>query len=100
VRPPASCGSAVTRRVRCRWPGSASDPCFDAVDYLLDGAGRDGVDARCAELASASGLDAERLYAWCRAIAAIVAILYLRRPDHLGRPEAEQAVAELLALAR
>lgn len=70
------------------------DPCFDAVDYLLNGAGRDGVDTRCAALASASGLGAERLYAWCRAVAAIVAIIYL------GRPGAEKAVAELVALAR
>ena len=76
------------------------DPCFDAVDYLLAGAGLDGVDTRCAALASASGLDAGRLRRWCRAVAAIVAILYLRRPVYLGRPEAEQAVAELLALAR
>ena len=76
------------------------DPCFDAVDYLLAGAGRDGVDTRCAALASASGLDAGRLREWCRAVAAIVAILYLRRPGYLERPEAEQALAELLALAR
>jgi streptomycin 6-kinase len=70
------------------------DPCFDAVDYLLDGAGRDGVAARCAALASASGLDEGRLYAWCRAVAAVVAIAYVTRPD------TEQAVAEMLALAR
>ncbi len=72
----------------------AGDPCFDAVDYLLDGAGRDGVEARCTALAIASGLDEERLRAWCRAIAPIVAITRLRRPG------AQQAVAELLALAR
>jgi streptomycin 6-kinase len=70
------------------------DPCFDAVDYLLDGAGRDGVEARCTALAFASGLDKERLRAWCRAIAPIVAIIRLRRPD------SQQATAELLALAR
>jgi streptomycin 6-kinase len=70
------------------------DPCFDAVDYLLDGAGRDGVETRCAALAAASGLDGDRLYAWCRAVAAIVAITYLRRAGP------EQAVADLLALAR
>jgi len=71
----------------------AGDPCFDAVDYLLDGAGRDGVETRCAALASASGLDADRLYAWCRAVAAILAIL------RLGRPGADEAVTELLTLA-
>lgn len=70
------------------------DPCFDAVDYLLDGAGRDGVGTRCAALAAASGLDADRLHAWCRAVAPIVAIAYLKRPG------SRQAVAELLALVR
>ncbi len=82
------------------------DPCFDAVDYLLDGAGRDGpgrdgpgregagVEGRCEALASASGLDAGRLFAWCRAVAAVVAIGYLRRAA------SEKAVADLLALAR
>ena len=70
------------------------DPCFDAVDYLLDGAGRDGVEARCTALAFASGLDVDRLRAWCRAVAPIVAI------TRLGRPGSQQAVAELLALTR
>ena len=70
------------------------DPCFDAVDYLLDGAGRDEVDARCTALAIASGLDVDRLRAWCRAIAPIVAIIRLRRPG------SQQAVGELLTLAR
>ena len=70
------------------------DPCFDAVDYLLDGAGRDGVGTRCAALAEASGLDADRLRDWCRAVAPIVAIIYLRRAG------SQAAVAELLALAR
>jgi streptomycin 6-kinase len=78
------------------------DPCFDAVDYLLDGAGRDGmdgIDARCAGLAAASGLDAGRLHDWCRAIAPIMAIIHLRRPDALKRPDSQEAVTELLALA-
>jgi len=70
------------------------DPCFDAVDYLLDGAGHDGIEARCTALALASGLDGDRLRAWCRAIAPIVAITLLRRPC------SQQAVADLLALAR
>jgi streptomycin 6-kinase len=69
------------------------DPCFDAVDYLLDGAGRDGVAARCSALAAASPLDGDRLYSWCRAVAPVVAIAYL------GRPGREGAVRELLALA-
>jgi streptomycin 6-kinase len=70
------------------------DPCFDAVDYALDGAGRDGVGSRCAALAPAAGLDPGRLYAWCRAIAPIIAI------NRIGHPGQQQAVAELLALAR
>ena len=72
----------------------AGDPCFDAVDYALDGAGRDGVGNRCAALAPAAGLDPGRLYAWCRAIAPIIAI------NRIGYPGTQQAVAELLTLAR
>jgi hypothetical protein len=41
-----------------------------------------------------TALDIGRLIAWCRAVAPIVAIIYLERP---GR---EQAISELLALAR
>ena len=70
------------------------DPCFDAVDYALDGAGQDGVSNRCAALAPAAGLDPDRLYDWCRAIAPIVAI------SRIGDPARQQAVAELLTLAR
>ena len=70
------------------------DPCFDAVDYALDGAGLDGVGNRCAALAPAAGLDPDRLYAWCRAVAPIIAI------SRITDPSREQAVAELLALAR
>ena len=70
------------------------DPCFDAVDYALDGAGRDGVGNRCAALAAAAGLDPGRLHAWCRAIAPIIAI------NRIGHPGKQQAVTELLALAR
>jgi streptomycin 6-kinase len=89
-------GGAPRRLVAIDPRACTGDPCFDAVDYLLDGAGRDradGIDARCAALAAASGLDAARLYDWCRAVAPIVAITYLRRPG------SQAAVAELLALA-
>ncbi|MDR0342624.1 MAG: aminoglycoside phosphotransferase family protein [Nocardiopsaceae bacterium] len=72
----------------------AGDPCFDAVDYALDGAGRDGVGNRCALLAPAAGLDPDRLYAWCCAIAPIIAI------NRIGHPGNQHAVAELLTLAR
>jgi streptomycin 6-kinase len=44
-------------------------------------------------LAAASGLDAGRLHDWCRAVAPIVAITYLRRPG------SSAAVAELAALS-
>ena len=80
----------MSRRAR----SCTGDPCFDTVDYLLDGAGGDGVEARCTALAVASGLDEDRLGAWCRAIAPIVAITRLRCPD------AQRVVAELLTLAR
>jgi hypothetical protein len=45
-------------------------------------------------VAPAAGLDAGRLYAWCRAIAPIIAI------NLVGRPGQERAVAELLTLAQ
>jgi streptomycin 6-kinase len=95
-------GGAPRRLVAIDPRACVGDSCFDAVDYLLDGAGRDGIDgidARCAGLATASGLDADRLHDWCRAIAPIVAIIHLRRPDALKRPDTQEAVAELLALA-
>jgi streptomycin 6-kinase len=96
-------GAAPRRLMAIDPRACAGDPCFDAVDYLLDGAGRAGADrigARCAALAAASGLDAGRLYDWCRAVAPIVAILHLKRPDSLKRPDWPAAVAEMLALAR
>jgi streptomycin 6-kinase len=70
------------------------DPCFDAVDYVLDGAGCDGVAARCDAVAAAAGLDPGRLHAWSRAIAPIIAI------SRIGQPGQEPAVTELLALSR
>jgi len=64
------------------------------VKRCIDGAGRDGVGTRCAALAPAAGLDPDRLYAWCRAIAPIIAI------NRIGYAGTQQAVAELLTLAR
>jgi streptomycin 6-kinase len=95
-------GSAPRRLVAIDPRACVGDPCFDALDYLLDGAGRDGtdgIDARCAALAAASALEAGRLHDWCRAVAPIVAITHLRRPDSLKRPDWQEAIAELLALA-
>lgn len=70
------------------------DPCFDAVDYLLNDVGRGCIETRCAALAAASGLDDSRLLAWCRGVAPVLAILNLRRPG------TRRAVTELLELAR
>jgi streptomycin 6-kinase len=73
---------------------SIGDPCFDAVDYVLDGAGKGGVDDRCEELANPCGFDAQRLHDWAAAVAAAVAIIRIGA----GAPEPE--IGELLALAR
>lgn len=68
------------------------DPCFDAVDYVVAGAGHEGVEARCQLVATACGLDGDRLYAWSRVIAPMFAIAYLT----YGGPE--PVIDELLAL--
>jgi len=70
------------------------DPCFDAVDYVLDAAGREGVAGRCHALAEAHGLDPDRLHEWCRVVAPVTAV------SLVAAGNAEPAVAELLALAR
>jgi streptomycin 6-kinase len=71
------------------------DRCWDAVDYVLAGAGRpDGIEYRLHALSTEAGIDANRLYAWSRVVAAATAIPMLR---HGGQ---ERAVDELLALAR
>ena len=70
------------------------DPCFDAVDYVVSGAGHEGVEARCRRVATASGLDGDRLYAWSRVIAPMFAVA------HLGNGRSGPAVDELLALTR
>ncbi|TCP56145.1 streptomycin 6-kinase [Tamaricihabitans halophyticus] len=70
------------------------DPCFDAVDYVVAGAGEEGVATRCQLVATACGLDGDRLYAWSRVIAPMLVIAHLT----YGGPEA--AIEELLALAR
>ena len=69
------------------------DPCFDAVDYVVAGAGHEGVDARCQQVAIACGLNGDRLHAWSRVIAPMAAIAHLT----YGGPE--QTIDELLALA-
>ncbi|WP_254393047.1 hypothetical protein [Streptomyces buecherae] len=51
--------------------------------------------ARCARVASASGLDGDRLYAWSQVIASFTAIAHLGGGG--GNPV---AIDELLVLAR
>ena len=69
------------------------DPCFDAFDLVVDGAGREGVDARCERVAVACGLDGDRLSEWAKVNATFHAIGRLSG----GRDE---VVDELLAVAR
>lgn len=70
------------------------DPCFDAVDCVVAGAGLEGVETRCARVAAACGLDGDRLHAWSQVIAPFAAIA------HLGNGGEEPVIDELLALAR
>ncbi|MEU4029186.1 aminoglycoside phosphotransferase family protein [Streptomyces anulatus] len=70
------------------------DPCFDAVDYVVAGAGHEGVEARCQQVATACQLDGDRLYAWSRVVAPMAAIANIAN----GGPE--PALDELLALSR
>lgn len=69
------------------------DPCFDAVDYVVAGAGHEGVEARCQRVATACGLDGDRLYSWSQVIAPMFVIAHLTH----GGPE--PVIDELLALA-
>ncbi|MGW8847760.1 aminoglycoside phosphotransferase family protein [Streptomyces xiamenensis] len=70
------------------------DPCFDAVDYVVAGAGSEGVETRCARVATACGLDGDRLHAWSQVIAPFAAIA------HLGGGGEEPVIDELLAMMR
>jgi streptomycin 6-kinase len=68
------------------------DPCFDAIDYVAAGAGRDGIGARAAGLAM-FGYDPDRVLAWTRvAVPALVPPL-VTAGDIAG-------VGELVALLR
>ncbi len=69
------------------------DPCFDAVDYVVEGAGLEGVEARCRLVAAACSLDEHRLYAWSRVVAPMAAI------GHLTYGGPKPAIEELLALS-
>lgn len=69
------------------------DPCYDAVDYVVAGAGQEGVAARCQRVATACGLDGDRLHAWAQVIAPMLAIA------HLTYDGPTAATDELLTLA-
>ncbi|MGW2182970.1 aminoglycoside phosphotransferase family protein [Streptomyces sp. NPDC001732] len=70
------------------------DPCFDAVDYVVAGAGLEGIETRCARVSAACGLDGDRLHAWSQVIAPFAAIA------HLGDGGEKPVIDELLALTR
>ncbi|SCF07530.1 streptomycin 6-kinase [Micromonospora haikouensis] len=59
----------------------AGDPCFDAVDYVLEGLDRAEMVRRRDELAAAAGIDVDRLDMWCRVTAPIGAT-YVSNPAH------------------
>ena len=70
------------------------DPAFDAVDWVLWPRDRDQAGHRIEELAGlVPGLDADRLWSWCRACAVIIAV------QHLHRRPADGTIPFLLELA-
>lgn len=72
------------------------DPGFDAVDLTLWGVETiDAADARVAAVALHTGGDAERLQAWCAALAAMSAASLASRP----RPGTTRRIETLLAIA-
>jgi streptomycin 6-kinase len=80
-----------TRGLVARSPiACAGERCFDAADYVLEGADRAEMVWRRDELAREAGLDVDRLDAWCRALA----------PLGASRSPRPHRVAELLAFGR
>ncbi|CCH34795.1 aminoglycoside phosphotransferase family protein [Saccharothrix espanaensis] len=69
------------------------DPCFDAMDYVVDAAGKEGIEDRCARVATAYGLDHDRLRTWSQVDAPLLVI------GHLTYGGPDGAVEELLAFA-
>ena len=71
------------------------DPAFDAVDFVLGGAGAEGIARRHDAMATVSDVDADQLHLWCKVMAPVNAIVLLvRHPDRRGE------VDELLSYAR
>jgi streptomycin 6-kinase len=80
-----------TRGLMARSPiACVGERCFDAADYVLEGWDRAAMVWRRDELARATGLDLDRLDAWCRALAPLGA-------SHSPKPA---RVTELLAFGR
>ncbi|MEV0678196.1 aminoglycoside phosphotransferase family protein [Actinosynnema sp. NPDC050436] len=69
------------------------DPCFDAMDYVVDVAGKGSIEERCTQVATAYGLDPDRLRTWSQVDAPLLAI------GHLTWGGPVRAVEELLAFA-
>jgi streptomycin 6-kinase len=61
---------------------------------VVAGAGHEGVEVRCQRVATACGLDGNRLYAWSRVIAPMFVIAYLTYDGP------KSAIDELITLTR
>lgn len=76
----------------------AGDPGFDAADLVLWGVASVGeAERQVAAVAAATGYDAERLRAWCAALAAMAAVSLAARPG--DAPRRTERLATLRALA-
>jgi streptomycin 6-kinase len=74
------------------------DPGFDAADLALWGVARvDESERQIDAVATVAGCDAERLAAWCAALAAMAAVSLAARPDAV--PRRAERLATLRALA-
>ena len=70
------------------------DPDFDAVDWVLAPGATQTPEQRIEELCGlVPGLDADRLWAWCRATAVIIVV------QHLHHRPADERIPFLLQLA-
>lgn len=74
-------GSAARGLVAIDPMACAGDPCFDAIDYVLEGLDRAEMLRRRDELAESARIDLDRLDAWCRVTAPIGAT-YVSNPVH------------------
>lgn len=65
------------------------DPAFDAIDWVLaDGGDEPEVRQRAERLASrVTGLDPDRVWAWCRAMAVVIGVIALIARDDIAEGE-------------